>query len=175
MFPFSSILVPYEWTNATGIRSIVKEQGSLPIKSSRTQVDSFLSGHKGCRRAHKPHINMTTDQWGCEQSEGILDGLAGFTRRQRWIDGRNDWKTSHSFKVLTRIIDEWEQFMEDRAEQMKGLYFGLVLEMKWGIKEEIITIYSWLPASHLTDSTVQWNTLQIVMLILRVRGSLRWK
>lgn len=69
-------------------------------------MDSFLSGHKGCRQAHKPHINMTTDQWGCEQSEGIVDVLAGFMGLQRWIWVRVDWKTSNPLKVLTSVIDE---------------------------------------------------------------------
>lgn len=58
-------------------------------------MDSFLSGHKGCRQAHKLHINMTTDQWDCEQSEGIVDVLAGFMALHRGIQVRDDWKTSH--------------------------------------------------------------------------------
>ena len=69
-------------------------------------MDSFLSGHKGCRQAHKPHINMTTDQWGCERSEGIVDVLAGFTGLQRWIWVRDDWKALHPLVPLTSVIDE---------------------------------------------------------------------
>lgn len=49
---------------------------------------------------------MTTDQWDCEQSEGIVDVLPGFTGLQRWIWVRDDWTTSHPLVVLTSIIDE---------------------------------------------------------------------
>lgn len=69
-------------------------------------MDSFfLSGHKGCRQAHKPHINMTADQWCCDQSGGIVDVLAGFTGRRRRIWVRDDWKTTHPLAALMSVFD----------------------------------------------------------------------
>lgn len=89
-------------------------------------MDSFLSAHKGCWQAHKPHINMTTDQWGREQSDGIVDVLAGFTSPQRWIGVQRDWRTFHSLGVLTSIIDEWEQFMEGRKKEIRAFNFAAI-------------------------------------------------
>lgn len=63
---------------------------------------------------------MTTDQWGCKQSEGIVDVWVGIMRLQRWIQVWNEWKISNSLEVPTSIIDDWEQFLEHGKKWIKG-------------------------------------------------------
>lgn len=67
-------------------------QGSLAIKSYTLKWIHFCLATEEAGMLIKPHINTTTDQWDCEQSEGIVDGLAGFPELESETELRGDWE-----------------------------------------------------------------------------------
>lgn len=93
---FSTLFILCIWMNTMQICTIVKDQGSLAIKSFTIKWIHFClatnnAGELISRTLIWPQIN------GCEQSDGTDDVLAGFMTLDRWI-----WLTEQP-PVLLRL------------------------------------------------------------------------
>lgn len=84
-----------------GICFIVREQGSLAIKSSTLKWINFSLATKD----DGEHINMTTDQWGWRYSWCI-----GWIYNAAQLNGI-DWKTPHPLRLALTSVTDQEKFI----------------------------------------------------------------